>query len=1024
MKSPMLLILLFVVLLAAIGTSSCAPQDKTISPQTPTFSDGTLDGWVVVEGPETWTAGYNPDFHHWPRQDYDVSSLGPNGEEGIGTLRSAPFVINKDLQAFLIAGSDGTASSTNDGENNFLYLRSHPDGEILRKMHTPNSHILKPAKWHTSELIGRKVYLEITDNNPKLHPHGYAWIGIADYQQKKQGSLKKPVQIDSLCGVKIDANAEKKVLRTIPFWVAPLKDRGQTKRVVNEKTETIPLNTTAEAIYLLGMINHGWGSGVAFWSEHPELHKKRTDQLYIGAKIGRLEIRYTDEDSDEVPLVMGITSGFFQWWSPQPLATRKELAEQWKKCVKLREISGPPSENQRYFLAIQPRKKIIESIIIHDNPDFRGRPMVSAITVSTNQKAENLEPFGKCQADTDDLKPAVKSFRKNRWAKEIKKLSDILYTSKAQLPEKVERLHFPADLNAAGIRFSGPVVADMLSNIWVANLTQIDEKFDAKTGFFGESTKGAPSYGGYMGVGAWASIGSYAHWAFSRCSDHYASLALRCLDNEKRLTSYVDFCDKYLYYHRSDHDPKLGPANDKFNIDNYPKDAPPHWAFIVNGPQDAVPGPVNEIAGNQEMDGHGATVMGRWMAWRILGKPVDQWLMKPRENIYGKSRWDTTIDSTEMICWLMDYTGMDVIYSEGETTAWGAGRLPEGMQTETNPAKIKQNYANAAMYEPYPTYVCLVALRCSAQIADAVNDTDKATRWRSYAQRLEKGMVRLLATGDQSDRTWRMGPTSVYPNQQECMVQAWYSIYYDGLDPQRLHKEMTQISRNTFQRQLKLPTGHHPLVGFGYGMGWLTKSALILDEMDDAGKLLSNIAKYSYDKNMNYVDKEHNIDWRNWQWIIPEGVNLLPNGRWHRIGDLGNGANQGIVLHAIELCAGIDDTKPSQLKIIPRVPAPLEGIEVTNFPVLVPNGKKLTRARINYSYDKKSGSFELTSDRKLPNLAIRIGPYDQNTANDYAEKLNKSQKAAIRVEASGNVYAQTAWWIWIEEMKNVDAVKL
>jgi len=39
---------------------------------------------------------------------------------------------------------------------------------------------------------------------------------------------------------------------------------------------------------------------------------------------------------------------------------------------------------------------------------------------------------------------------------------------------------------------------------------------------------------------------------------------------------------------------------------------------------------------------------------------------------------------------------------------------------------------------------------------------------------------------------------------------------------------------------------------------------------------------------------------------IPEGSNILPDGSWHRIGDLSNGANQGITLHALELCAGID----------------------------------------------------------------------------------------------------------------------
>ena len=1024
MKSRLCAVLLVMVFVTGAGV--CKGQaDEMISPHALRFSDGTLNGWKVIEGPDTWTVGYDPNYHPWDRrQDYGVTSLGPKGEQGTGTLRSKPFVIGTEIQYFLIAGSDGTSTGTNNGHHNFIYLRSYPEGEILRQTHTPASHVLKPAKWYTADLIGRRVYLELVDNNPKLHPQGYAWIGLAGYEQKAWDRLKNPVQRDDLCGLKIDLNAEKKILGTLPFWVAPLESRGPTTRIVNENTETIPLNTAAETIYLLGMINHGWGSGVAFWNEHPELHKKRDDQLCVGAEIGRIEIRYSDGASDTIPLVMGVTAGFFQWWSPEPFRTRTDLADEWKKYGKLRKINGGASVDQRYFLAVQPRKKEIQSILLHDNPNLRGRPMVSAITLATAKKADHLNAFGKWRADAADLKPAVKSFKKNGWAKEIEKLSDLLYTSDAQLPKKVEPVHFPDGLDVAKIRFRGPVQADMLNNIWVANLTQIDEKFDAQTGFFGESAKNAPSYGGYMGVGAWSPAGSYAHWAFSRSSDHYVSLALRCLENEQRLTSYVDFCDTYLYYHRSNHDPELGPPNDTFNIDQYPQDAPPHWAFIVNGPESAVPTPVNEMAGNQEMDGHGATVMGRWMAWRVLGKPTADWLMKPRERIYGKSRWDATVDSTEMICWLMDYTGMDVIYSEGETTGWGHGRLPEGMQAETDPVKIRQNYANAAMYEPYPTYTCLVGLKCSAQIAEAVGDTAKALRWRTYAQRLEKGMVRLLATGDQSNRMWRMGQSSIYPNQQECMAQAWYSIYYDGLDPQRLNKEMTEISRNTLRRQLNLPTGHHPVLGFGYGIGWLTKSALILDEMDDAGKLLMNIAKYSYDKNMNYVDEKRGIDWRHWQWILPEGVNLLPNGKWHRIGDLGNGANQGIILHALELCAGIDDTQPQELKILPRVPNPLEGIEVTNFPVLIPDGDRFIRARIDYCYDKKSGRFDLRSDRPLPNLAVRLGPFGQKKAHDYAAGLNKPKEATVRVEASGSDDGQVAWWVWIEGMNHVNSFKL
>ncbi len=241
-------------------------------------------------------------------------------------------------------------------------------------------------------------------------------------------------------------------------------------------------------------------------------------------------------------------------------------------------------------------------------------------------------------------------------------------------------------------------------------------------------------------------------------------------------------------------------------------------------------------------------------------------------------------------------------------------------------------------------------------------------------------------------------------------MQAWFSIYYDGLDPLRFDPQMTGITRNTLRKQLSYPYGHAPVLGMGYGMGWLTKAALILDEMDDAGPLLVNIAKYSYDKNMDYVDESRGIDWRKYLWIVPEGTNMLPDGRWYRVGDLGNGANHGPAMHAVELCAGIDDTKPADLKIIPRVPDPMGGIEIENFLTLVPDGKGLKRARVSYKYDKTASSFTLKSDIVLPLLAVRLGPFaTQKAADQLASKGRLPEGSTQRVVASGKYQGNTAW---------------
>jgi hypothetical protein len=736
--------------------------------------------------------------------------------------------------------------------------------------------------------------------------------------------MEDTIMRDDLYGLKIDDGAETVLCRTLPFLAALPEHRGKTQRIVQGEQEIIPVEARADTLYLLGMTNEGWDFGVAHWGEHPELRTVRNDQVYIGSHIGELEIRYADGSGDHIPIVMGATAWFFAQWAygpthriareiKEPFASRPEFAAVLAGSMKIKESKQAGTSDTRhchYFLAVKPRAQKIETIIIHNNPAVRGRPLVSAITLAGANPADGLKAFGRCQVSASDLDPAFESNQPGDWSKVLTALADTLYTKESDLPGKVKLVDFPKELDAARIRFLGGVEADMLSNIWVANLAQINDKFDRDTGYFHETGKHTPWYGGYSGIGTWTPVGVYYHGAFGRTSEHYVTLALRCIKDSQRLTAYVDFVDRFLYFYRSNRDPNKGPANDRLDVEKYPVDAPPHWEFGINSP---CARSINELAGDEEMDGHGSTVVGRWVAWRIMGKPRDDWLTAPRKHIYGKSRWNSTCDAADFICWLMDYTGMDVMWSEGESTGWGGNSpaglrlVPEGMADETDPAKIKKNYANSDMYEPYPTYVCMTALRCSAQIAEAMADAALAKKWRAYADRLQAGMIRLLLDGEHGSRMWRVSPYSIYPSLQDSLVQAWFSIYYDGLDPHRLDPEMTKITRNTLVRQLDQQYGHAAVLGMGYGQGWLTKAALLLDEMDDAGPLLYNIAKYTYDKNMDYVDEKRGIDWQKWLWIIPEGTNILPDGRWYRIGDLSNGANQGPAMHALELCAGVDE---------------------------------------------------------------------------------------------------------------------
>ena len=986
------------------------------------FSDGSFEGWTGETG--IWTIAENPEMYSnsGDPKRFVISTL-EKGEANVGTLRSEEFVIESPLQSFSIAGWDG-AGEGNNGKNNFVRLRSAESGEILREEHTPGGNKLVSTMWYLPELMGKKVYLEVVDNNSG---GGFGWIAFADYIQGA-GEREDPVTVN-VYALPIDENAEVTICKSVPFWAAQTDKRGNTKRQVEGDTETIPVGTAAKSLMVLGMINEGWDCGVAHWGEHMELTAQREDQVNIGTEIGVLEIKYADGKSDRVPVVMGATAWLIGTWKGfmEPFGSRPEYMQVLEETSLLCMDPKQPTAtnlNSHYYLNIKTRNEKIESIVIHDNPKKRGRPLVSGINLIDPADKKNLKMFGAIEVEREDAERIVDSSRMGDFQKRVEKLADTLYTSEADLPEKVEMLEWPSELEGAKIRFAGGNFADMLTNVWIQNLEQIDGKFESDTGFFHESGKNYPWYAGYSGTGTWAPLGVYYGGAFGRCSDHFASLALRCIDDKQRVSSYVDYCDKMLYFYRDNNDPNKGPANDGIDWKNYPADAPPHWDFVISSPG-GMPWQINEIPGDEETDGHGSTIVGRWVAWRMLGAPTDEWLMAARENVYGKSRWDSTKEAAEFICWLMDYTGRDVMWTEGETNSWAQNdRVPVGMATETDPIKIKENYANADMYEPYPTWVCNVALRCSAQIAEKIGEKELAEKWQKYAKKLRDGMVRQMVVDDRHNRMWRVSFNSTYPSLQDSLVHAWFSIYLDGLDSANWDKQMTEITRNTYERQVSQLCGKAPVLAMGYGQGWLTKSALLLDEMDDAGEMLCNIARYSYDKNMDYMDESRGIDWRKYMWLVPEGTNILPDGSWYRIGDLTNGANQGIAMHALELCAGVDDTNPADLKIIPRAPQPLEGLEVEDFPVLVPDGAGLKTAKVDYKY-VSSESFVMTSDTVLPVLSVRMGPFESETkAKGIMEKTSFPAGSTQRIASSGHVNGEAAQWIWIEGMKDVKEVKI
>ncbi len=1005
------------------------------------------DGGPITVSPESLAQWTSYGEGEWEVKEHeappDLRGISPRyklfwnaaNDSARGVLRSAVFTVDKPVQQFDIAGGPGF---NREGYPEFvrLQMKEYRGGSLLREILTNGYSSLTTERWYTPDLIGKEVYLEI--HFPALKNFfGVPEISISfeNYHQTEFPEFNDPVPV-KLQAVPIDGGSRLTFCRSLPFLACDPGLRGETSRTVNADTETIPVNAEAEVIYLLGMINHGWENGVAHWSEHTETLKERQDQVYIGKELGTIVIHYEEGNTDRIPLIFGSNMWFANHWSHgashdvsvpvrEPFASRPEYMALLRKTLLAKEdfnTSSFASDYKHYFLAIRPRPQKIVSVELVNDTDTRGRPMISGITVK-GKKQKGLRQFEKRMVSGEDLKPGLDVTAQPDYHTGAARMAEILYTHGADLPEKPDTVSIPESLDATTIRFLGGKEAVWLSNVWAANLVQIHEKFDPETGYFRETGEDCPFYGGYSGLGTWNIQGIYPA-AYSRTSDHYVTLALRQINLPERETAFVDFCDKWLYFFRSNRDPEKGPPNDLLDLARYPEDAPPHWSMELSRPP-TTGGHlnVNEIHGDEEMDGHAATLVGRWYAWRLQGRNAGQWLKEPRSDVYGYSRWESTRDAAEFICWLMDYTGRDLVYSEGEFTGWGGivngyCLVPEGMSEETDPEKIRENYANANMYEPYPNYACMTALKCAAEMAEAAGEPQWAKKWRRYAATIRKGMVRQLIAGDFNNLVWRISPYSILTTFQDRLVQGWFSLYLDGLDPNRWDQEMLAITRNTFREHMNMPYGHAPVLAMGYGQGWLTHASLVLDEMDHAGKLLVNTAKYTYDKNMEYFNEDAGIDWRKWRWIVPEGVNLLPDGSWHRINDLSNGANQGPVMHALEASAGVDDSNPAHILIMPRVPDPLEGIEVTNHFVLIPDKEGLVKARVDLHYERDKG-FSLTSTVPLPVISVRLGPWSEAEAAEIMSAISE-EHGECRLEPSGRYQNAPAWWIWVEELTDTD----
>lgn len=672
-------------------------------------------------------------------------------------------------------------------------------------------------------------------------------------------------------------------------------------------------------------------------------------RFFVGDRLGQIRLNYVDGSSQIFPLVLGESL----WWGrlfydyPQPFPTNSRLRG--ALATSLRLYPPRPVKDGDYVAVIEPKAVPLQSIVFENSQLKKSTPIINGITVETTDNAKIAGAIslsaGKSSADFEKFLHAKPLRQENIDEQDAQaQLTDLkraLYSSDEDYPANV-KWQVPTGYAGPRVHFGGSVFAQILANAFSYNVQDVVDKID-HDGFYHTSTKGAVSWGP-RGFGTFrANDGMYYGASWSR--DLGRSLEeLSELGYTDQPRACADYCLRMA---------RLWEQNPALKLDG--QSIPPHWSRVINKPQ---------AFNSFENDGQGLITLFLYKLWQRL-PDRDAWL---------RSRWTDIQSAGDWIEWQFDHPQISqasdgVLHTTGES-AHGNG------------------------YSVYPDCLCMNALDELAQMADSIGKTDVARRWRHRAGEMRSAIAhRYMVTDPKYGRTWTL-ESAGWPNQSTVLGPLMLLADVNGFSPADDDPDWRPVSEATYQRLIDTyrPFGFYG-PAMGYGQGFVTQSALLLDRMHDATQMLNWTAKEIYDPKFG-------------SFIVPEGCQIDPTGEfWYRAGDLGNGVQEAEIIKVMRLIIGIDDTHPDRLRIFPRMPLGWNKISVEKFPALIENGDHRNIVWINYELDRTGNQMKLsiTSDKPLESIAVRLGPFEKQP--NATSVLANGNHPTTTVSHSGD-----SWW--------------
>jgi len=873
-------------------------------------------------------------------------------EQLTGVISSPEFKVTTDKITFQLCGWDGHPVKK---KKNFVCLKNVQTGKILKQTFAPGSDSMQSFSWDTSKLIGRRVVFELHDG---ISDPSYAWIGVNNINAGKGFNIvfngqAIPEEWKELF------REDKKIenILGIPFY---LLEPDESVFAESEDIE-IDCNTKTDKIYLLGLIN-SIDQGEPLWAP-----PNTSNRFFIGNVIGTILIKYQDGTIDEVPLKLGYTA----WWyscanGSEPYKSDVKARKIRDEVLKVKFINRP--KGQSNLLILKPRKKTIKSLVLKNNKAKVGYPLLTGITLDVGPSDILLPNKNTVSADESTIDfVSTENIDEENIKKELDKLRHTIYTCDADF-KNIEPYKIPENFKGPKINFSGSVFADVITRIYYASMQDMDDKVDAD-GTFHTSTKNAAQFGMYTGFGTWfLNHGSYHNAAWSRDAGRVL-MELGEFGYETQMWASCDWFNEKLMWYSAQF-----PGT---NINGKP--LPGHWVQNANKPAATRLIPMPAGFGNLENDGHGLMMMAQYKGWVATGKNTN----------YVQKSWTNLNEAAEYICWLFDN--------------------PEISHAETNRlySDTEGEITKLSLYCDFP---CWIGLLGYAEMADLIGETAKASRWSRYAARLEDGINNYYPKNDiiygdiwdpKKAADWRYEHSALTP------VILWADI--KDFDMSTMPSVWLERSKRTYKRQINQCVPDFASgVSMGYGHGFISQGALLLDEMKDAAGLIEWLAKLTYFKGYK-------------PYIIPESCEVDETGEWwHRTGDLGNAVQEAENLKSIRLMVGVEDLNFDKLRILPRLPAGFTNMVVENYPITTrSNGQpKKIFTDINFSRSPDKEIFKISSSEKLDSLSVRLGPYGNNIS-EVMVKINNETPISKNTFKSGD-----SKWVWIEDLNSTNDYRI